>query len=617
MMYGYFFDTTTNIIGNNKLREPQVEAYIKIREYFSDNPKGEALVVLPTGTGKSGLISIAPFEVSNKRVLVITPGLVTKKSVVKTLHPLEDNFWVNYDIILDPAAMPVVEEYEPDMLQSSLEKCHFVIANVHKLYDNNPNSLLKRVDSDFFDMVIVDEAHHSVAQTWQNALQYFKNAKILHVTGTPYRGDKKDIPGEEIHNTPLAEVMALRYVKWLRKTTVNNPNLFFTVAGNDKKYTLNEILDIKDKEWVERSVALSSECSEDVIIESIQQLDHLRESSPGVPHKVLAVACSIAHAEDLATWYHRHDLRVVILHSNMSNYQLEENFLRIEENRCDVVVSVNMLMEGYDHKYLTVLAIFRPYRSLNAFAQVVGRILRAIPDEEITTFAIDNNAVVIYHEEIGLDLMWKFFSREVEKSKTIPVKEYRFSEREYVKRAIEYGTVETDEYFVSGQDSFLTELDFNKLFEEARETINTEIDEHSKKLRAAGLDEEEVETAIEALRKKTLKGKQKELDEILLSKRPELLRKQTRDYLRNNAEEAAAAILEEKGIDSKSSSLYSKFKNSIYNLRPDCPNDGILVRYINARLHKKYGPAKKREPETLLESKRYMDTIIDELRRMI
>ncbi|MNF95495.1 hypothetical protein D3C84_782540 [compost metagenome] len=32
---------------------------------------------------------------------------------------------------------------------------------------------------------------------------------------------------------------------------------------------------------------------------------------------------------------------------------------------------LNMLMEGYDHRYHTVLAPFRPYRSINAFAQIV------------------------------------------------------------------------------------------------------------------------------------------------------------------------------------------------------------------------------------------------------
>jgi len=613
----YFTDTFVNIINNKKLRDPQIEAYLKIKEYFIANPSGEALVVLPTGTGKSGLISIAPFGVATKRVLVITPGLVTKKSVIKTLHPLEDNFWTNYDVLFDMEDLPVVEEYEPHMLASSLEKCHFVITNVHRLYENNQNSLLNKVPKDFFDMVIIDEAHHAPARSWECALEYFECAKKLHVTGTPYRGDKTKLPGEEIHNTPLADVMALRYVKWLRKSTLNNPNLYFTIPGESKKYTKDEVLDFKDREWVERSVALSGECSNDVIIESLKQLDVLRKTSPKVPHKILAVACSIAHAEDLAEWYTKQKMRVIIVHSAMTRDVQEQAFLKIEEHQCDVVVSVNMLMEGYDHKYLSILALFRPYRSLNAFAQVVGRVLRAIPEEEITDFAIDNNAVVIYHEEIGLDLMWAVFAKEVEKSKKIPVKEYEISDREYKKRAIVYASIEKDDYFVSGQDSFLPDVDFNKMFESAREAINKEVDERVKKFKAAGLNDEEIEIAREALRKKTVASKRTEIEQLLLSKRPEELRRKTREYLYKSANEAAQALLEEKGIDPKAKTLYTKFRNAIFNLPLDQNNDAILVRYINTRVSKKYGPVQKREPETLLESQKYMNSVLEELRRMI
>ncbi|NMA70236.1 MAG: hypothetical protein GX958_12605 [Desulfitobacterium sp.] len=77
------------------------------------------------------------------------------------------------------------------------------------------------------------------------------------------------------------------------------------------------------------------------------------------------------------------------------------------------------------------------------------------------------------------------------------------------------------------------------------------------------------------------------------------------------------AILEERGIDPKGNNLYPKFKNQIYALSPDYTNDGILVRYINTRVAKKYGPVKMREPETLLESQKYMEVVINELRRMI
>lgn len=613
----YFMELVPNIIENNKLRKPQIEAYIKIREYFESNPKGEALVVLPTGTGKSGLISIAPYGVSQKRVLIITPGLVTKKSVIKTLHPLEDNFWLNYDIIFDPEDMPVVEEYDSDMLESSLEKCNFVITNVHKLYLNSPNSLLNRVPNDFFDLIIIDEAHHSVADTWKDALNYFSEAKRLHVTGTPYRGDHQALPGDEIHNTSLSEVMALKYIKWLRKVIINNSNLYFTIPGDPQRYTKDEVLIFKEKEWLEKSIALSEECSKDVIRESICQLNTIKEASSNVPHKILAVACSIAHARDIAHWYKEKGKTVSIVHSGMSPDELERAFLNIEEHKCEVVVSVNMLMEGYDHKYLTVLALFRPYRSLNAFAQIIGRVLRAIPDNEIIDFAIDNNAAVIFHEEIGLDAMWNIFAKEVEQSKKIPVKEYEISDKEYTKREIVYATINKDEYFLSDKESYLPNVDFNEMFESARRQISNDLEEKVARLKKAGLSDEEIEIAKEAFKKRSIHSKKSQLDELLLSKRPEQLRKKSREFLFANANEAVQIILEEKEIDPKGTELYSKFKHIIHHLNSDCTNDGILVRYINTRLFHKYGPVKKREPEALLESQRYLNVVVEELRRMI
>lgn len=96
----FFMDTACYIEGNKKLRKPQIEAYLKILSHFQTHPKEEALVVLPTGTGKSGLISIAPFGVCQGRVLIITPGTVTKKSIAKTMEMLEDNFWIN--MVLEP-----------------------------------------------------------------------------------------------------------------------------------------------------------------------------------------------------------------------------------------------------------------------------------------------------------------------------------------------------------------------------------------------------------------------------------------------------------------------------------------------------------------------------------
>lgn len=618
VILSYFMDKIPFIEGNKKLRKPQIEAYMKIRDYFSEYPNGEALVVLPTGTGKSGLISIAPYGISNGRVLIITPGLVTKKSVIKTLHPLEDNFWINFDIFLDPEDLPVVEEYDSDMLPSSLEKCNFIITNVHKLYKERGNSLLSKVPPDFFDMVIVDEAHHSVANTWEDALQYFRTAKKLHLTGTPYRGDGKPIPGELIHETKLSEVMALKYVKWLRKETVNNTEMYFTIPGNNKKYTKDEVLEFKDIEWIQKSVALSEECSMEVVKQSIIQLKKIKDISPKVPHKILAVACSIAHAKDVAKMYESQKMKVVVVHSEMSKEEIEENLLKIENNLCNVVVSVNMLMEGYDHKYLTVLAIFRPYRSLNAFAQIIGRVLRAIPDNEITDFAVDNNAVVVYHEETGLDTLWEEFAKEVQKSKKKPVKEYDISDSDYKKREVIYAGVELDDYYISGQDSYIAELDFNKMFENARKKIDDELKNKLNNLKKLGVSKEDIELFEKGYREKITNPTKNELDALLISKRPELARKQAREILYKDANDAVQDILEQKNIEAKGNTLYYKFKNQLPSGLPKTTtNDGVLVAYINRRLYNKFGPVNKREPEMLLLSVKYMNAIIDELRRML
>ena len=42
-------------------------------------------------------------------------------------------------------------------------------------------------------MIIIDESHHAPADTWKEVLLYFPNAKKLHVTGTPFRGDKQEL----------------------------------------------------------------------------------------------------------------------------------------------------------------------------------------------------------------------------------------------------------------------------------------------------------------------------------------------------------------------------------------------------------------------------------------
>ncbi|WP_078394543.1 DEAD/DEAH box helicase family protein [Shouchella patagoniensis] len=83
----YFLEATSNIKGNALLKEPQERAYEAIFNHFlNDNENEHAMVNLPTGIGKTGLMGIAPFGISEGRVLIITPQTVIREEKRKKLE---------------------------------------------------------------------------------------------------------------------------------------------------------------------------------------------------------------------------------------------------------------------------------------------------------------------------------------------------------------------------------------------------------------------------------------------------------------------------------------------------------------------------------------------------
>lgn len=75
-----------------------------------------------------------------------------------------------------------------------------------------------------------------------------------------------------------------------------------------------------------------------------------------------------------------------------------------------------MLGEGYDHCYLSVAAIFRPFRNELPYVQFIGRILRYIYEAET---ALDNIGQIISHKHLGLEELWKKYKVEINESEVI------------------------------------------------------------------------------------------------------------------------------------------------------------------------------------------------------
>jgi superfamily II DNA or RNA helicase len=136
----------------------------------------KTLLVLPTGTGKTIVFSklIEDCVRNGERVLVLA-------------HRAE---------LLDQAADKLSKSTGLGCAtEKADESCLYswyrvVVGSVQSLMrEKRLNSFAKN----YFDSIIVDEAHHCLADSYQRVLQYFDKAKVLGVTATPDRGDMKNL----------------------------------------------------------------------------------------------------------------------------------------------------------------------------------------------------------------------------------------------------------------------------------------------------------------------------------------------------------------------------------------------------------------------------------------
>ena len=236
----HFTSAKPFIIGNEWLRDPQIQSYHAIKKFFQDSTNDrEALVVLPTGSGKTGVMAIAPYGIAQKRVLIITPQTVVRNTVVNELNGYNPmNFYLITEIFKQQGELPSIIEYDKTLSNQVLNLSDIVVLNIHKLQERLDSSLLKRVGKSFFDLIIIDEAHHGEARTWKKAIEYFSEAKILKLTGTPFRSDGVQISGSEIYSYPLSSAMANGYVKSLERFTYLPEEMTFKVNDDDELATL-------------------------------------------------------------------------------------------------------------------------------------------------------------------------------------------------------------------------------------------------------------------------------------------------------------------------------------------------------------------------------------------
>lgn len=407
---GYFQTVQANILENTLLREPQREAYAKLYDFFKSGKK-MALVQLPVGCGKSGLASIAPFGIAEGRVLVITPNLTIRDEMKNNLDITNLKCFLKRSNALsriDMLSGPFVTTLDTGNI-SVTDESHFVVTNVQQLATNT-EKWLERFSSDYFDMIIVDEAHHSAAASWQKVHDHFPNAKVIYLTATPFRSDAKEIGGERIYRYPFRSAMAKGYIKNITAVYVSPQEVELTFKGekDSKIITLSELLKLKEEEWFSRGIAMSDKCNESIVNNSLEKVEFLRNGS-SIKHQIIGVAMSIPHAEKIKLLYEERNYEAAVIHSKMTEEEQAEVLKRLRSNELDVIINVFKLGEGFDHPQLSVAAIFRPYRTLSPYLQFVGRIMRV--NVQNSPRDPDNYGFIVTHAGMNLDTLLEDFKR--------------------------------------------------------------------------------------------------------------------------------------------------------------------------------------------------------------
>lgn len=406
-MNTFFTSLDYKIAENDELREPQREAYLRTYDFFQAG-KNKAILQIPVGCGKSGIAAILPLGIAKGRVLVIAPNLTIRKNLYEAMDITNRQkcFWRKTKVLADAKMVsgPLACTLESGNI-SVAEKSHIVITNIQQLA-TNVDKWLTQFSDKFFDMIIIDEAHHSAADSWKKVLERFPEAKVVHMTATPFRSDRQEIDGELVYRYSFRSATLKGYIKRLKASYVapKEIELSFT-DGTGKKYTLEQVLKMKEEDWFSRNVALAKPCNQHIVDSSLEKLEELRQT--GTRHQIIAVACTINHAKDIRAIYRERGYTADIIHSKQSQEEQEDVLRNLYNGTLDCIIQVQMLGEGFDHPKLSVAAIFRPFRTLAPYIQFVGRIMRVV----IQNYPghPDNLGHIITHLGMNLDRRVKEF----------------------------------------------------------------------------------------------------------------------------------------------------------------------------------------------------------------
>jgi superfamily II DNA or RNA helicase len=409
-----FQNRQPNVGSNRLIRTPQRETYQALVDYASnpDETELEVSIVLPVGCGKSGTITLAPFAFRSKRTLVVAPGVAIAVQLATDFNPSDARMFYQKCQVLDSAPYPEpVEIRGTTTNRSDLDEAHVVITNIQQL-QGDANRWLQTLPADYFDLILFDEGHHSVAESWIILKARFPNARIVNFSATPLRADGQIMAGRVLYSYPIFRAIQEGYVKRLKAVQLNPRTLRYVRRDNTEEIevSLAEVRRLGETDAdFRRSIVTSTETLNTIVDASIRELDRLRRETGETRLKIIASALNFEHCRQIVEAYTARSRRAGYVHSREESASNQRVMQQLENHQLDVIVQVRKLGEGFDHPFLSVAAVFSIFSNLSPFVQFVGRIMRVI--EQNAPGHIVNQGVVVFHAGANIARQWGDFQQ--------------------------------------------------------------------------------------------------------------------------------------------------------------------------------------------------------------
>lgn len=327
-----------------ELRPYQETARQKVQEEWKEGKK-RTLLVLPTGTGKTIVFSkiIEDRVKKGERVLVIAHR-------GELLEQASDKLYKSTGL------KTATEKAEQTSLGSFYR---VVVGSVQTL---QREKRLNQFPPEYFDTIVIDEAHHAISDGYQRVLEHFESANVLGVTATPDRGDMRNLGSyfESLaYEYSLPEAIKSGYLSPIKALTIPLKLDLSNVKQQAGDFSTKDLGTALDPYLEQIAEEMKKQCFN---------------------RKTVVFLPLVKTSQKFRDILNQHGFKAAEV--NGESADRDQILKDYEEGKYNVLCNSMLLTEGWDCPSVDCVIVLRPTKVRALYSQMVGRGTRLAPGKK-------------------------------------------------------------------------------------------------------------------------------------------------------------------------------------------------------------------------------------------